>query len=222
MYIARSSDADCPLFVLQEWDGVMDEFLTFAYADPATLESTALAERLADGDGHGMIAIPTGEVAIDGLQELQQELRMLFEAIADGRSLPPTTATVHQKLTKPPGRMPPRLAGHYMVVVSGEWRDVVLTLACRLLSVGHGGKLARCAICRRAFQAQRSTATICGAPGCKKERNRQGYERWVSSPAGQEKRIESWQKQYDAEGWTLGARDLALLRKGTHKRRKVR
>ena len=84
-------------------------------------------------------------------------------------------------------------------------------------------KLARCAICRRAFQAHRSTATICGTLDCKKARNSQGWARWVSSRKGRQKRIESLSKRYDESGWTLGARGgLAPPKTGTRKRRKVR
>ncbi len=105
----------------------MDELLTFAYADPATLTSASLDARLAERDGHGMFAMltPTQNVGIDGLRALQQELRELLEATADGPTTPTVATTVHQYLTKPPGRMPPRLAGHYMLMVFGEWRDVV-------------------------------------------------------------------------------------------------
>lgn len=152
-----------------------------------------------------MIATPLGPVTPGQLLEIQRELRTLLEHTEDGR-LPSVTTTTHQYLTKPPGRMPRRLAARYMVVISGEWRDVVLTLACRLLSRGDGDRLARCAVCKQVFVARRKSATICSKPECRSERNRRGWKRWIGSPEGRRKRRQSLRRRYEREGWTLGAR----------------
>jgi hypothetical protein len=183
----------------------MERLVAFAYAPVEELTSASLAECLAVGDGHGTVAMPLGPVTAGQLQDIQRELRTLLEDTEDGR-LPAVTTTTQQYLAKPPGPTPRRLAAHYRVVISGEWRDVVLTFACRLLSMGKGDRLTRCAVCKQVFVARRKTATICSNPECRNERNRRGWKRWIGSPEGRRTRRRSLLRRYERQGWTLGAR----------------
>jgi hypothetical protein len=150
------------------------------------------------------VAIPAHAVTVTELHAIQTELREFFEAVADGHS-PRATVTVHQYLTKPPGRMPANLAGQYLVVLVGEWRDVVLAFACRLVAGGRGQKLKRCVGCRRVFIANKA-AKGCADPTCQRQRAAAYYQQWVARPKSRKKRVKSFKKYYNRYGWTLGAR----------------
>ena len=74
----------------------------------------------------------------------------------------------------------PRPGGHYLTLVSGKWRDVVLAYTCDLIAHGAGASLKRCEVCDRAFAARRSTATLCPRQECKRERNSHAWKKWVT------------------------------------------
>ena len=158
----------------------MDHLLTFAYAAPDALDQDALDRSIVQDVRQNQVFQPIGRLSVKALQNVQQEVRTLLEAAADGQDpirLRPPIGALSPYLMKPPaGRLPKRLAGQYLQLVSGKWRDVVLAYSCNVISHGGGAGLKRCEVCARAFRAQRSTATLCPRRACKRERNSQAWK----------------------------------------------
>jgi len=158
----------------------MDQLLKFAYAPKEALDPDSLVQLLQEGDGRGMFALPSERIDSESLVRVQQELRVLLEMTADGES-PSVTVRIHQFVAKRRWPVRRRLTSHYMLLVTGPARDLTLALAGRLLSTGRGRKLVRCAICRRVFQARRSTATVCGSRQCEIARDQRNWRQWKRS-----------------------------------------
>ena len=170
------------------------------------------------------------------LRVLQHEVRTMLEAAAHGKKkveygdppgatvmftglLPGRSLQLDVTLVRTTtGRKTPK-GPRYSMRVTGRLRDVTLFYTSRLIAEGGSEQLKECAVCSRVFMARRSTSTLCTRPSCKQTRDQEKWKRWVASPQGKRKRIESLTKRYEAEGWALGARGgLGGRRRGRKKR----
>lgn len=144
----------------------------------------------------GMFAPPLESAEVAPLQE---HVRQYLDALAGGQLVNPP----HLSITL--GVPLSAFGAAFPCVVAGSVTDrYLLTLA---LLVGHAGgrRVLKCPQCGRAF-LKVGRRRYCRRPECERARNGAYWQGYKASPKGRRTVRAARKRQYEAHGWTLGAR----------------